>query len=110
MRPWRHLDGWDQVLKRLQSAFCSGGPYEANWHLGNGGLLLLRGTTAVRVTVTESPAKIFVAKAHDNGLISLGNWERRENGSWFSEQWGTANREELVNKMEEICKSALSFS
>jgi hypothetical protein len=42
-------------------------------------------------------------------LVSLGSWQQQDNGSWFSEQWGTANREELVDKMEDICKSALGF-
>jgi hypothetical protein len=107
MRPWRHLDGWDQVLERLQHASF---PEGTGWGINNFGLSLQSATAFVRVSVTESPAKIFVAKAEGTGLISLGNWERQEDGSWLSEQWGTANREELVDKMEQICRSALSFS
>jgi hypothetical protein len=109
MRPWRHLDGWDQVLARLKNSFRPGGRYEANWYLGIAGLLLQNGTAAIHISVSESPAKIFVSHSTGQALTGLGSWERRENGSGFSQQWGTANREEMVERIEDVCKSALGF-
>jgi hypothetical protein len=74
------------------------------------GLSLHSATASVKISVTESPPEIFVARAkEDKTLVSLGSWQQQDNGSWFSEQWGTANREELVDKMEDICKLALGF-
>lgn len=112
MRPWRNLDGWNQVLERLKTVFCPGGRYEAEWGLSITGLSLRSATGFVKVSVTESPAEIFVAKAkEDRTLISLGSWQQQDDdGSWISEQWGTVNLEQLLDKMEEVCKSALGFS
>lgn len=99
MRPWRNLDGWDQVLERLQGVFCPGGRYEAEWGLSITGLSLRSAAAFVKVSVTESPPKIFVAKAkEDRTLISLGSWQKQNDGSWFSEQWGTVNREQLFRQ------------
>ena len=103
------LGGWNEVVARLGSVLGTNRTCGAGWGLTRLGLFLfLDGKPRVKLWPMDDPAvAIFMSVFQDMAWQDIGAWYMRGEDAWVSDRWGGGTKEDMVGKIESLCREVL---